>query len=77
MVGRDYRYAAVDPRAWRRFRKNKGALFGGVLVVLVTLLAVLGPFVAPHDPNEQQRDVLIDDNFEPVRPFRTRHRFLR
>ncbi len=40
-----------------------------MLVVLVTLLAALGPLLAPHDPNEQQRDVLIDDNFEPVRPF--------
>lgn len=59
----------MDPRAWRRFRKNKGALFGGILVVLVTTLAVIGPFVAPHDPNEQQREILIDDNFEPVRPF--------
>lgn len=52
----------MDPRAWRRFRKNKGALFGGALVVFVTLTAVLGPFVAPHDPNEQFRDTLIGDD---------------
>ena len=42
----------MDPRAWRRFRKNKGALVGGILVVFVTLTAVFGPLLAPHDPNE-------------------------
>lgn len=52
----------MDPRAWRRFRKNKGALFGGVLVLFVTLTAMLGPLIAPHDPNEQLRDTLIADD---------------
>jgi peptide/nickel transport system permease protein len=52
----------MDPRAWRRFRKNKGALFGGALVLFVTLTALLGPFLAPHDPNEQFRETLIGDD---------------
>lgn len=52
----------MDPRAWRRFRKNKGALLGGALVLFVTLTAVLGPLLAPHDPNEQFRDTLIGDD---------------
>jgi ABC-type dipeptide/oligopeptide/nickel transport system permease subunit len=52
----------MDPRAWRRFRKNKGALFGGVLVLFVTLTAMLGPLIAPHDPNEQFRETLIGDD---------------
>ncbi len=59
----------MDKRAWRRFRKNKGALFGAVLVAFVTATAALGPFVAPHDPNEQLRDTLINDDFEPAAPF--------
>ncbi|MEM9071511.1 MAG: ABC transporter permease [Myxococcota bacterium] len=59
----------MDPRAWRRFRKNKGALAGAVLVALVTLTAILGPILAPHDPNEQQRETLINDEFEPAAPF--------
>ncbi|MCB9612549.1 MAG: ABC transporter permease [Sandaracinus sp.] len=52
----------MDPRAWRRFRKNKGALFGGALVLFVTLTAILGPFLAPHDPNHQFRETLIGDD---------------
>ncbi|MAR57365.1 MAG: peptide ABC transporter permease [Rickettsiales bacterium] len=58
----------MDPRAWRRFRKNKGALVGAVLVTVVTGLAVLGPLVAPHDPNEQRREVLLRDDGTPVAP---------
>ena len=52
----------MDPRAWRRFRKNKGALVGAVFVVFATLVAGIGPFVTPHDPNEQFRDTLIKDD---------------
>ena len=48
----------LDPRAARRFRKNRGALLGAGLVLLVTLFSVVGPFVAPHAPDEQFRDGL-------------------
>ncbi len=40
-----------DPRAWRRFRKNKGAVAGAVLVALVFSLSFIGPLFAPHDPD--------------------------
>jgi peptide/nickel transport system permease protein len=33
---------------WRRFRRNKAAMFGGVVVLLFYLLAFLAPFVAPY-----------------------------
>lgn len=49
----------MDPRAWRRFRRNKGAIAGAVLVILVALVAVVGPWLAPHDPNEQFTDQLL------------------
>lgn len=48
--------AAVDPRAWRRFKKNRGAITGGGLVVLVSLTAFVGPMAAPVDP-----DTIFDD----------------
>lgn len=50
----------MDPRAWKRFRKNKGAIFGGVLVLFVTAFAFLGPMLAPWDPSTQFTDKLID-----------------
>ena len=58
----------MDQRAWRRFKKNKGAGFGAILVLLVTLIAALGPLFSPHDPNEQFRDTLIDDEGQIAAP---------
>jgi ABC-type dipeptide/oligopeptide/nickel transport system permease subunit len=43
----------LDPRAFGRFRKNRGALAGAVLVLLVTCAALIGPLVSPHSPEEQ------------------------
>ena len=42
--------------AWRRFRKNRAAVAGLVLVGLFTLMAVAGPWIAPFDPLKQQLD---------------------
>ena len=58
----------MDSRAFRRFRRNKGALAGLVLVVAVTLLGIAGPWFAPHDPVEQFTDVLLLDNGLPAGP---------
>ena len=35
---------------WRRFRRNKGAVFGLVVLALVALVTALGPLVAQYDP---------------------------
>jgi ABC-type dipeptide/oligopeptide/nickel transport system permease subunit len=37
-------------RAWTRFRKNKAALFGGVLVMFVLGGALVAPLLDVHDP---------------------------
>jgi peptide/nickel transport system permease protein len=41
-----------DPRAWRRFRANKGALAGGILVLAVVVTSFVGPLFAPYDPDQ-------------------------
>ncbi len=38
--------------AWGRFCRDKMALLGGTLIVAVTLLAILAPYLAPYDPYE-------------------------
>jgi ABC-type dipeptide/oligopeptide/nickel transport system permease subunit len=58
----------MDSRAFRRFRRNKGALAGLVLVVAVTLLGIAGPWFAPYDPVEQFTEVLLLDNGLPAGP---------
>ncbi len=40
----------LDPRAWKRFKRHRGALAGGVLVILLACAAVFGPLFAVHDP---------------------------
>ncbi len=44
---------------WSYFRENKGAVVGLGVVVFVILLAVFADVVAPHPPNEQYRDHLL------------------
>jgi ABC-type dipeptide/oligopeptide/nickel transport system permease subunit len=43
----------LDPRAFKRFRKNRGALAGAALVLSVTCTALLGPLFSPHGPDQQ------------------------
>lgn len=56
----------MDSRAFRRFRRNKGALAGLVLVIGVTTVGLVGPWVAPFDPVEQFADTLLLDNGLPA-----------
>jgi peptide/nickel transport system permease protein len=35
---------------WKRFRKNKLALLGGFIVILLFFTAILAPWLSPHDP---------------------------
>lgn len=58
----------MDPRAWRRFRKNKGALVGAALVVVVTLVAGAGPLVTPYDPDLQLANGLQPETGMPTLP---------
>lgn len=50
--------AAVSPpsgvwlQAWYRFRRNRAGMIGLGLVLLVVAVAMVGPFVAPYDPND-------------------------
>jgi peptide/nickel transport system permease protein len=47
------RIVSQRQRAWRSFRRNKSALVGLILIVLLVLIAIFAPLLAPHDPIEQ------------------------
>ena len=62
---------------WRRFKKSRVAVLGGVIVLLFYLMAIFADFVAPYNPRERRiGDVaappmtihLLDDG-EPRWPF--------
>ncbi len=37
---------------WRRLKRNRAAIVGGVIVLLFVLMAILAPLIAPYPPNE-------------------------
>jgi peptide/nickel transport system permease protein len=43
---------------WRSLRRNKSALAGGVILVLLLFVGVFAPWVSPYDPNYQFEDGL-------------------
>lgn len=55
---------------WRRFRRNRLAVFGAGLICLLAVVAVLAPLIAPYSPTLVQ----LDAQFEPpsaAHPFGT------
>ncbi len=38
---------------WKRFKRDKAAVIGLILVIFICLLAIFGPLLAPFDPTEQ------------------------
>ncbi len=40
-------------RAWRTFSRNRSALVGLILIVIIVLVAIFAPLLAPHNPIEQ------------------------
>jgi ABC-type dipeptide/oligopeptide/nickel transport system permease subunit len=44
--------------AWRRLRKNKGAMFGLVIIAIAILVAVFAYFIAPDSSSYANRIIL-------------------
>ncbi|NLA10843.1 MAG: ABC transporter permease [Firmicutes bacterium] len=49
----DWEIKQVDPKReiWRRLKKDKMAVAGGCILIVVILLSLLAPFLTGHDPN--------------------------
>jgi peptide/nickel transport system permease protein len=56
-------------QAWKRFRKDRAALFGAAVIVVVVTAAALAPWVTPYDPYEQFFDGLTLEG-APLPPSR-------
>ncbi|MDP0926490.1 ABC transporter permease subunit [Paracoccus onubensis] len=44
---------------WFYFRQNRGAVAGLVVFILLVLIAIFAPLLAPHSPTAQYRDLLL------------------
>ncbi len=38
---------------WDTFKKNKTAIFGLCVIIFLVIIAIIGPYITPYDPNEQ------------------------
>lgn len=52
-IARSGTFETPAARAWRRLRRRKSAMLGLVIIIGLVLMALLAPFVAPHDPVKQ------------------------
>jgi len=52
---------------WIRFRRDKFAVGGGIIVILLVLMAAFAPWLAPHDPTVQYDEGLTMQGM-PVGP---------
>ncbi|MFI5129222.1 MAG: ABC transporter permease [Chitinophagales bacterium] len=51
--------SSFQQAAWRRLRKNKGAMFGLVVIVLSVIIAVVAYFIAP-DPSPYANRIILE-----------------
>ena len=40
-------------RMWMAFRRNKTAMFGGIMAVIIVMVAIFAPVLSPYDPLAQ------------------------
>jgi len=48
--GKKYSRTSLYKDAWKRLRKNKLAMLGLSIVILLILIAIFAPFISPYDP---------------------------
>jgi peptide/nickel transport system permease protein len=67
--GRAIQGRSLSQIAWMRLRRDKVALAGGVIIILLVLMAIFAPLIVKllgHPPNEFHQD-LIDPNLQTPR----------
>ncbi|CCC58086.1 MULTISPECIES: oligopeptide ABC transporter permease [Caloramator] len=54
---------------WRRFRKNKMAVIGLTILIILYSLAIFAPFIAPYDPAGTADDIMYVDGPPTFRSY--------
>jgi peptide/nickel transport system permease protein len=45
---------------WKRFKKNRLAVAGGIIVVALFIIAVFAPLISPYNPNDIDRTQILE-----------------
>ena len=53
-------------RFWRSFRSNNLAMFGLWCLILIILVTITSPWLAPHDAQEQTGHLLTPPSWDPA-----------
>jgi peptide/nickel transport system permease protein len=69
----DVRARGYWEQAWRRFRRDRIAVFSGIVIIMIVLVAFIGAPIASHllghGPNDIDPNAVI--NYSPAGPFQT------
>ncbi|MBW1642149.1 MAG: ABC transporter permease [Deltaproteobacteria bacterium] len=55
-----YRELSVQQKMWLTFRRNRPALIGAVVTILIILIAIFAPWIAPYDPLVQDPAIRLE-----------------
>lgn len=55
--GKKYSKSSLYKDAWKRLVRNKLAMIGLAIVIIMAVIALLSPFITPYDPNERMKEV--------------------
>lgn len=67
MAQTEPRSLSPGARAWRRLRRMPGPMIGGIVVLILALLAIFAPYIAPFHPTEGHK--VIDAMTAPNTKF--------
>lgn len=48
LIDKNYKATSYWHDVWYSFKKNKGALIGGILIIIIIVLAIFGPYINEH-----------------------------
>ena len=59
--------------AFSRLRKNRLAMVGLVMVLLLFIIAIIGPFIAPYPYTQQDLAAVVKNSGRPLPPLSPGH----
>ncbi|HIT65413.1 MAG TPA: ABC transporter permease [Candidatus Ventrimonas merdavium] len=59
IISGEVRYSGFYEDSLKRLKKNKMAMFCGIIIILLILVAIFAPLLAPYDPNYQDYTAVL------------------